>query len=99
MTTPNIYDGGRLTLDYTTGPTTINLYGGRCNLLRGGATTANGRGGILDTSRATRDQTIGTLNRWPRFVHESTGAAAITTVTTTVDKVGGPAAYAVPFIG
>lgn len=90
VTTLNTYEGGRVTYDYASALTTINMYGGRLNLLRGGATTVNGRRGILDVSKATRDQTLTTVNRWPKFAYESAGAAAVTTVTNTVDKVGGP---------
>ncbi len=91
VTTANTYEGGNLTLDHASGITTGNLYGGRMNLLRGGATTINGRRGLLDVRKATRDQTIGTLNQWPRFLYESTGSASTNTVTTSVLKVGGPA--------
>lgn len=91
VTTLNIYEDGNVTSDYTTGPTTVNMYGGRCNLLRGGATTINGRRGILDVRMAGRDQTISTLNQWPKFRYLSAGAANTTTVSSTVPKVGGAA--------
>lgn len=89
VTTANVHEGSSAKFDYTTGPTAVNMYGGRAQLLRGGATTVNGRRGVLDTRAATRDQTIGTLNSWPKFRHDKGGAGATTTVTSLVDKVGG----------
>lgn len=88
ITTLNTYRGSRVTAYAATA--TVNMYGGRLNLIKGGATTINGRAGVLDTTKANLAQTITTLNRWPHFIHNSPGAAALTTVTTTVDKVGGP---------
>jgi hypothetical protein len=86
------------TFNHATGPTTVNLRGGRWNHLQGGVATLNAYAGVFDASRAWRDLTIGgtATNLYPFADFRPTSSGATVTVSNTSYKLGGPVA---PLIG
>lgn len=81
---------GRVSYGYTTGATTVNQYGGRIDWKTGSITTLNQYGGIFDARRAERDLTISTANLYPTANFQTKASGATVTVTSQVDKLGGP---------